>query len=910
LSETLFTFPFNHDTRPQEEAFTLISKKLEKIGLKTMLFLKNIEKIKWKTPLANGYYSRKTKNIPGFSNVKKVILKSTNLIEEYIVIEKPISIENKKLKIEVAYKLAKDENDKEGIVADPDSKLVVFFPTEKETFLNFIIQGPFKTTPNRENIPIEDRQNKKILNEIGSLVGDSLLIIKKIGYLNVDFLNILPINSEKKEQDQIYEIIYNSVKEKLISEKLLPTSSGKYTNACNALLSRGKQLTKLLDSTDIQKLFSKKHWLNTNITRDKAEELRNYIINELDINEVTFEDFAKQMGPEFLQAKNDKWIINLYTQLLDYKSLWGPNYSYYRYSRGFLATKPIIRTKNNEHVSPFNENGKIQVYLPTKIQSDFTTVKQNIVKNKKALKFLEELGLTKPNLFDEIKKFIIPKYEKETTPTIESYFRDFEKLLKEYENTKWFEDSEFRKILIDVPFIYTNENNKNRDECFSKASHSYFRNNDLEKYFKGNESIYFVSDKLYKKFGKEKVKKFLEKLEVLDYPRRIKIQNSLSYEEKKLIRGSNHYTEDISEKDYEYDGMNDIIESINSEKSYLLWKLLLKSIEKLEKNNVQKFFEGEYKWLYCREHSKNFNSRFLKTLKNQPWLVDKNKDFKKPSEIAFSELSDNYIKDSPNIDIFKDILDFDSEITNKLPKEDQEKLNLIRDIPVNEVEAFVIERKQKTLDNVDKNWIPESSPDEIIPAIIKNKVNKIITDDLSNQVSITEIRENKKLPKEDSNPKEVKEEVNIDRKGIGKWGEECVYCHLRREYQKLGEIIEIKYGFKVMNGDEEIEVIWLNRHQEKGKGYDFVIKKGDEEIKYIEVKTKTSEELELIEVTGTQWEFARKLFEQGEGKKYLFYIVFNAGSKENTKIHILKNPFKLWKDGKISTYSVKLKLKK
>lgn len=90
-------------------------------------------------------------------------------------------------------------------------------------------------------------------------------------------------------------------------------------------------------------------------------------------------------------------------------------------------------------------------------------------------------------------------------------------------------------------------------------------------------------------------------------------------------------------------------------------------------------------------------------------------------------------------------------------------------------------------------------------------------------------------------------------------------------------------------------------------GYDFVIKKNASEIEYVEVKTKTEEKPELIEVTGTQWEFARKLFEQNEGEKYSFFVVSNAG-KENVKIHKLKNPIELWKEGKLYAHPVNFKL--
>ena len=43
INGTLIRFPFNHKLHSREECFLLITKKLENIGLRTLLFLKNIE---------------------------------------------------------------------------------------------------------------------------------------------------------------------------------------------------------------------------------------------------------------------------------------------------------------------------------------------------------------------------------------------------------------------------------------------------------------------------------------------------------------------------------------------------------------------------------------------------------------------------------------------------------------------------------------------------------------------------------------------------------------------------------------------------------------------------------------------------------------------------------------------------
>jgi hypothetical protein len=190
---TLIRLPFNHNRRSKEDVLNLICGKLENIGHKTLLFLRNISEIKWSSTNKKGHYLRDSKDSKDLDGAKIVTVISEKETEEYIVIDRPITIEDKELKVEVAYRLGRDEKDKEIVVPERDSKLVVYFPTEKVTFLKFLIQGPYKTTANRADIPLGDEQNKKIIEETGILVAESLSVMKRIGYLNVNFLNMMPL---------------------------------------------------------------------------------------------------------------------------------------------------------------------------------------------------------------------------------------------------------------------------------------------------------------------------------------------------------------------------------------------------------------------------------------------------------------------------------------------------------------------------------------------------------------------------------------------------------------------------------------------------------------------------------------------------------------------------------------------
>lgn len=356
IGNTNITLPFNHSKRSKSEVFQLIENKLENIGLTTLLFLSNIEEIKWQTPTKNGHYYKSSEEFRGLKNAKKVsiISKKGNeeFFEEYLVIDRPITNKlirsegkelKKELKVEVAFRISRDGRNKETIIPIKDSKLVVFFSTEKVTYLNFLVQGPYKTTPNRENIPLEDEQNKIIIQETSILVAESILIIKELGFLNTSFLEVLPIVNAHHDEP-IYKTIYSKVKELFLSiQDLLPTNNGNYTSAEKSILARVKDLPEFLINEDIEFLFKKKDWINTDISENGTRELWDYLVKELGIKVSDFEDFARQISSEFIARKDDNWLIKFYNRLLDQNALWREGS--YGKPQGVLRRKPIISLK-------------------------------------------------------------------------------------------------------------------------------------------------------------------------------------------------------------------------------------------------------------------------------------------------------------------------------------------------------------------------------------------------------------------------------------------------------------------------------------------------------------------------------------------------------------------------------------
>ena len=83
---------------------------------------------------------------------------------------------------------------------------------------------------------------------------------------------------------------------------------------------------KILNRERLSALFQSRveiKWLSSDITQDRTPDLRSYLMQELDIEEVTPETFASKLSDQFLAGQDDKWFIRFYEFLSDQKALTG-----------------------------------------------------------------------------------------------------------------------------------------------------------------------------------------------------------------------------------------------------------------------------------------------------------------------------------------------------------------------------------------------------------------------------------------------------------------------------------------------------------------------------------------------------------------------------------------------------------
>ena len=946
--DTLIKLPFNHGkfTKKKvtkDKAFEITNEELENLKPKTLLFLKNIKKIKWEikkgTLYSEGSISRRSKYI-GESrsiNVKEVNLSATEKGEKYLVFDRPFKAKKgktKKRSIEVAFKL-----DKGKLVREENSKLVVFFPTEKDTFLNFVIQGPYVTTPNRESIPEGNEENQRIIDKTGELVTDCLHTIKNhndLKHLYVDFLNLLPIDLEKRSFGRIYLTLYDKVAKKLKSEKLLPTLDGGYAYSENSLLS-SERVYEILNKADMGRLYPKQSWIDTRITR----EFWNYLRRVIKVEPVNFTNLMRKVceyGTEdFMRKKTDIWMIAFYTKLLAHGPLWK------RYGDDpFLRYEPIIRLNTGEHTSPFvrfDKRKKPQVYLPTKGRSYHSTVKEKFSKNKKSRKFLIELGLKEPNLHDYVREVIIPKYQGDTSVSNNEWLQDLREILKSYSTIQSDEKIDMKKQLLRTKFIFSVNNSGAYYRCIPELV--YIPNDGLREFFRGYESAYFVDEEKLKKDKSGKLGEFLKGLGVASGLRRVEKRREPTSEESIKIwnsycypRGGNPRNESIV--DYEYSGLeNFLAREINLDRSLLLWNLLLEHIESLP-SWVMWPEMAKCQWhYYNRPYSEQFDAMFLKTLNGYKWLVDKSGELRHPSDIKTSELSDSYVTKSDSAKILIKGLDFIEEEQLEIPElEDLEtsvgetvdrKIEELREAGVSEekIEKF----RKKLEEDADQliseakggtqvqqvTWTPTVESSKAVSKSNKLEFNEIDNPSLPGHLK----KGSERQEKNHENDEDEQDELSaVDKKKIGEWGEEHVVdvylpkTYLPKEYQVQDKVEETDTGFKVIEPDGcEVEVEWLNKNGDTGVGYDICIKRGGDEVKYIEVKSTTRAEPRTIDIQGTQWGVAETLFKRGEGGKYSIWVVPNVGNKTLEIIEI-DDPVKLWRENKLRAHPVRLKLPK
>ncbi len=933
---TIITLPFNTGTLSKEETFDIIKNKFQTFETYNLLFLSNLKSIVFKWDEETKYYSKKEKLISDDILVFDTTISDGVNQNQYLVFKSEVKNENfsklkNKLKIAIAFKYTKSEGVFE--ILKPDSSfLFAFFETNYETFLNFLIQAPFTTTPARDNIDLKLSVNIALLDEICELTKLVLDYFRKKKLMSINLLQHLPINNAISSSKIVYHKLFKTIKEEFSSgKKLLPSKvKGLYRAANELAIVRGKELSNLIaNKDDMEKLFNRNFWMDTGITVDRTPQLLSYLKNDLDIKEFDSEDFAKRITLSFIQSKNDDWVRRFY-EFLNYKqeSLWREGN---RSTRGILRMKPIIRLINNSHMPPFNEDGKAIVFLPLKKGvAKLSTIKPEVIKSKASLSFVKnKLGIKEPDIFDSFKHQILPIYHSEHPKvSAKDHLAHMQIILEIFRNSNYNQKKEITEIFTDKELRFFHVfDNKTGEVTFQNYQNTYIPIESLKLFFRFSSGINFFNTSEYKKLDENLLIQFLKHCKVQDYPWFISFDPNFKEENLKQLRIAGNYGESrktywYGEKveDYRLEGLIDFLNQpkLSKEDSLLVWNMLTKSIQQPDSRRL---FEGKYTWYYYSPHTKTFKCSILKLLQLDEWLYSKSEDNTyKPGELTVNDISDMYDKTSEESGVLIEKLKFMSKaenlFLNQMPEEKRELFSefekafkLCEEQGIDMVAAL---NKFKDDAVAEKERLEmEATPDIDSVEIVEEEFEEF--DDSNVEVGEIEAENNDDLDNKDDRdsgqPKKKRNQSQKMRNFVGAKGEEIVFLFLKKKWAKNHKLIfEDDNQFKFQNSFGEIFTLEiLNTDEKKGTGCDILIKKGDEIFEYIEVKATKLDDKDLFPVNGYQWSLAFNKYRQGIGNRYYFYVVKNALS-DKPKVSFIKNPIKLWKDGKLRAHPVNLEL--
>jgi len=497
---TLFVFPFDRAEVSAAVAVQEISAALGNLDAETLLFLRSIERVRscgHQTP--DAVIERKSAERAGQG--RHVTLASRRdegrSDQEWLVWHRRLDgLGEPELRVEIAF-MALTGIDARRLVRRENSPLAVFFPTQKETFLGFLIQGPYRTTPARDNVPEHDPWNQALVRETASLLADVLADLRDGGLLTVDILQALPLDAGRFPPEMMFRALFDSARAVLTRDRVIPAATDGYRSAREVRLASGAGVRELLTPDLLGDLCADPGpvaFVHESITESGTPLLWRYLREEAGVDEVTPEAVVAGLSGEFLSARSDEWIGRLYRFLYLNQALWREP-SHPGDQPGPARAKPIIRLEDGMHVAPFDARGRPAAYLPGPAGTEFATVRRAVAAFPGARQFLEALGFAEPDIVAEVVDHVLPRYHDADAATLDmaQHDADLELVARALAEAPRAGRDQLLEQLRQTTFL-VGENAATGESRLMRPGGLYQRAKAMEIYFDGNPDAWLTAD--------------------------------------------------------------------------------------------------------------------------------------------------------------------------------------------------------------------------------------------------------------------------------------------------------------------------------------------------------------------------------------------------------------------------------
>lgn len=520
---TRFVFPFavGHTYSGFKTIPSLVdtlARKLQNLGITTLLFMKHLELIEYEIetddePITGEYLLEKVGindhcclvSALGISENEKADPDAAEMIS-YLKFSR--ELEKYPLRtVDIAFPV-KEEKGVYQCIKAPNPYVSVYFPTETESKLDFIVQGPYRTTPNRSNIPSEDADNIYLAKETAILLRESLLELKATGKLNMSFVKALPIVEDRFDTFGLFFPLYETVRDLFRSAAIIPSKDGKHVYAKYARIARQERLASVFSDELLTQLINdggSYSWLPTYLTETNREykHVLDYMTGVLNIPVIRPEDLRTYFAsnPKFLPAQSLDWLVDLYSIFENIPGAFSKSRN-----ETNMTTANIVKTASGAFVAPFRREGKTyipNVFLPSpKIRStDINFVNTELYERCRHF-FDNILQLQKPNEYEFLIKDIKRRYENGYVFDDDQHIEDIKALIK-YAKREEYED-EVCRIIRELLAIRCTDGKMR--SCYASRIFLPISTEGInfESYYRNlNQRVYFVDLDYYTNHGIE-----------------------------------------------------------------------------------------------------------------------------------------------------------------------------------------------------------------------------------------------------------------------------------------------------------------------------------------------------------------------------------------------------------------------
>lgn len=355
-SKTIIILPFNGQ-KDAKTCFLEIKDSFEKLKATVLLFLRNISEINciYETTQIkiNRLDSYSEDNCPQkICRLQRIVTDNKEIKKEttplyYKRFFKEISFvdenqETKKITIAIAFKIVCTKDDKKWKIQPlydnetkkPKGRIYAFFPCDSEQRrFCFHIHAPFALKPDREKLR-EDPSNNKIIEEIGTLLCESMKELKTEGLVDLDLYKTLPNENDDTDLDK-YLIIRSKIENFFLNNPYILMANGSYQEPRNKYIGL-RNIQELISDKDLE-IVTESEKQNVFWVKNPMRNHRDYnFLISLKVCEYNLADYLRML---IIYQKQSKQLYEQYITSLEER---GPEWFAKFYSLMYSSWSSII----------------------------------------------------------------------------------------------------------------------------------------------------------------------------------------------------------------------------------------------------------------------------------------------------------------------------------------------------------------------------------------------------------------------------------------------------------------------------------------------------------------------------------------------------------------------------------------